>query len=361
MNTPFLSSEDFDEQAHRLYQDGRYDEALTLLHDGLARYPDAANLHVGLAYVRVAREEYAWARTAFEAALAFEPAHEDAWVGVGDIHLRLGRFEAALECFARVDALGFEEDLEIGLSIGRALYREGLLEEAGERFSRLARLHPGNSDALAGCGFTLHALGEAPKAIDMLERAVQRDPDDLEAWVHLGHLRLDGGEEKGALEAFRNVPPEDHWDPWTVHRVMELLEPGSRAAHDERHAYLQRLDVLEGGGSSATDRLLAEIEADFAAHDADDPLHDAIGTPDPETARKVHQVRTADGSVFSGSWDEIVFGMRDELADSEEPITDFMNRAAERVRKLTGRELPCHNAEAFVRASATIGLLRIES
>ena len=57
----FLSSEEYDEQAHKLYNDGDYDGALDVLKEGLALYPNAVDLCVGLGYARLAREEYAWA------------------------------------------------------------------------------------------------------------------------------------------------------------------------------------------------------------------------------------------------------------------------------------------------------------
>ena len=68
MGTSFLSAEEFDEQAHRLYESGEYDEALEVLREGLRHHADSALLHVGLGYVRIAREEYAWARVSFETA-----------------------------------------------------------------------------------------------------------------------------------------------------------------------------------------------------------------------------------------------------------------------------------------------------
>ena len=86
----FLSSEEYDEKAHRLYSDGDYDGALEMLREGLSLYPNAVELYVGLGYARLAREEFAWARRSFHQALALDPAHEDALVGMGEVLLRLG-------------------------------------------------------------------------------------------------------------------------------------------------------------------------------------------------------------------------------------------------------------------------------
>jgi len=41
MATPFLSAEEYDERAHQLYSEGQYDEALGVLREGLALYPNS--------------------------------------------------------------------------------------------------------------------------------------------------------------------------------------------------------------------------------------------------------------------------------------------------------------------------------
>ena len=84
MPTPFLSSEEYDERAHQLYNEGQYEDALSVLREGLTLYPSSVELHVGVGYARLAREEYAWARRAFEEALVLEPEHEDGLAGLGD-------------------------------------------------------------------------------------------------------------------------------------------------------------------------------------------------------------------------------------------------------------------------------------
>src|SRR5207302_758722 len=64
MSDKFLSSDEYDERAHQLYNEGQYDEAIDTLREGLGLYPDSVELLVGMGYARLAREEYAWARRA---------------------------------------------------------------------------------------------------------------------------------------------------------------------------------------------------------------------------------------------------------------------------------------------------------
>src|SRR5580704_9223310 len=122
MPSPFLSSEEYDERAHQLYNEGEYDQALTVLCEGITLYPNAVELHIGVGYAHHAREEYAWARRAFEDALVLDPEHEDALAGLAETLLKFGQREAALRAFHRTLELGYADDLDLMLQIGRALF-----------------------------------------------------------------------------------------------------------------------------------------------------------------------------------------------------------------------------------------------
>src|SRR5438445_426679 len=123
MAEPFLSSDDYDERAHQLYNEAQYDQAIEVLRAGLGIYPHAVELHVGMGYARLAREEYMWARRAFEEAAGLDPDHEDALAGLGEVLLKFGDRAGAVACFERILALGFRDDQALMLQIGRALFR----------------------------------------------------------------------------------------------------------------------------------------------------------------------------------------------------------------------------------------------
>ena len=154
MPTPFLSSEEYDERAHQLYNEGQYDEALDVLREGLALYPNAVELHIGVGYARLARDEFAWARRSFEEALILDPEHEDALAGLGETLLKFGRAEAAVRSFRRVLELGYQDDLDLMLQVGRALFREGKCSGAadpapcsGNNDDAIAKIHAASGSA----------------------------------------------------------------------------------------------------------------------------------------------------------------------------------------------------------------------
>jgi tetratricopeptide (TPR) repeat protein len=160
MPTPFLSSEEYDERAHQLYNEGLYDEALDVLREGLTLYPNSVELHIGVGYARLAREEFAWARRSFEEALVLEPEHEDALAGLGETLMRFGQEEAAARCFNRIFELGYADDLDLMLQVGRALFREASSRERTELFQlslrffeEAARQAPESAEAVACVGY----------------------------------------------------------------------------------------------------------------------------------------------------------------------------------------------------------------
>ena len=355
MPTPFLSSEDYDERAHRLYNDGDYETALETLKEGLQFYPHSVELYVGLGYARLAREEYAWSREAFSKALVLDPEHEDAMVGLGETLLRFGRHTEALELFRRARDVVCGEDIDIMLSIGRALYREGQFEEARDTFEEAVRAHPQNAEVIAGLGYTLHRLDDEDAALRQLRRALRKDPSHHEARIYLGHLLYDRGEWKAAHDALEQVPPSEHWDPVAIWRLLELkralyaVEKGAA----EIASWELRLAEMEDT-SDPIEALLAEVEMKFMEPSQLELFNQG------EKGEAVHRVVTPDGTAHIGTWLEILMALRDQQGGAGENVGEFMTRLASEASRLTAVHVPCDEAEAFLRGCARAGLLNIE-
>lgn len=354
MATPFLTSDEYDDRAHRLYDDGDYDAALRTLQDGLGLYPHSVELYVGLGFTRLARDEFAWAKHAFETALVLDPESEDAMVGLAETLLLFGRRDEGLALFRRVRDSGYGDDPELLMAMGRALYRERLFAEARDVFAAAIDAEPELTEALAGLAYTLHRLGDERGAARALQRVLRLEPHHHEARVYLGHLLYDHGDPPAALRHFERVPPHEHWDPLAVWRLIELkrgLE--ARPANDPVLARWEaRLQELEQE-PDPIDRLFAEIHARLDGGPAAFP-------PSRRDGRSEHRIRTPDGAVYMGTWQEIVHQFRDACGRPGETVAQFMRRHAREVGARIGAAIPRHDAEAFIRASARAGLLHIE-
>ena len=378
MPSPFLSSEEYDERAHQLYNEGQYDEALTVLREGLNIYPSSVELHVGVGYARLAREEYAWARRAFEEALVLEPEHEDGLAGLGETLLKFGLEDAALRCFHRILELGYTDDVDLVLQVGRSLFREASLRDSqtlfGEAltFFEAAVEQTGESaEAIACVGYAKHRLSDDEGSIAALRKALQVDGEHSEARIYLANLLYDRGEFEGALYHFERTHPEDHWDELGIWRLIELKRAVYKLEESdpELKPWDERLAELNEGLDDI-DELLMELEPAKNIQKADDPevarnqleLFGSLLTNLVETKEVVdsHHIVASNGMAYRGSWDEIITRMRD--ADAEvagHTVEEYMQRTARRVLTATGIQLPSNDAESFIKASARAGLLRI--
>ena len=370
MSDRFLNSDDYDEQAHQLYNEGRYDEALKVLQEGLTLYPNSVELHVGTAYAYLAREEYAWARRSFEASLALDPDHEDALAGLGEALLKVGARTDALLAFERILSLGFQEDHDLMLQIGRAMFREGLLRHAQRFFEHAVTAQQDSAEAAACIGYASHRSGDDSGALYWLRRALQIDPCHCEARIYVANLLYDRGESEAALRHLEQTVPEDHYDELALWRYIELKKTLYRLPDDDPELvpWLARLGEVAGDPDSV-DLLLAEVESQQPDGSIRDPnqlelfgtlladLHAMQRRAGPADA---HQVATLSGRTFRGSWEEILLQMK--AADrewSDASLVDFMTNLARQGATETGMIIPITDAEAFIRGSAQAGVVRI--
>ena len=387
MATPFLSSEEYDERAHQLYNEGQYDEALTVLREGLVLYPNSVELHVGVGYAQLAREEFAWARRSFEQALVLEPEHEDGLAGLGETLLKLGQDDAALRCFRRTLELGYSDDIELMLQVGRSLFREGSLRErpeffeaAKEFFETAVQQMPDSAEAIACVGYAQHRLADDEAAIASLRRSLQLDNDHAEARIYLANILYDRGDYEASLYHFERTTTEDHWDELGIWRLIELKRAAYKLSeHDaDLKPWEERLTEL-GGELDDIDELFIEVDGAVAAESGEvevargqlelfGTLLSSLADTKAEDSRKYevsdfepHEVLTRDGRQLTGSWEDIVRSLQhvDTEGGRDVSLEAFMSRMAKRTFRETGVRVPSHDVELFVRASADAGLLRI--
>ena len=342
---------------------------MDVLREGLALYPNAVELHIGVGYAYHAREEYAWARRSFEEALVLDPEHEDALAGLGETLLKFGQQAQALRSFRRTLELGYEDDIELMLQVGRALFREGLIEESREYFATAANQSPDSAEAVSCIGYAQHRLGDDESAIATLRRALQLDEDHTEARIYLGNIFYDRGDYEAALYHLDRSTPDDHWDELGIWRLIELKKMVYRLRDNdpELKPWEERLQELSGEPDDI-DEMLAEIEAkaaEAAENDARGQLElfgALLGTfaMEKTAGENEHCITIDEDHSFEGTWEEILRKMSEARSGKGSvSLKDFMQTEARRGYSLTGHHIPTEDAESFIRGSADAGLLRI--
>ena len=303
--------------------------------------------------------------------------------------LKFGLEEAALRCFRRTLELGYADDLDLMLQIGRALFREASLRDrrelfavAQEFFEVAVQQAPESAEAIACVGYAQHRLGEDDAAVASLRKSLQVDNEHAEARIYLANILYDRGDYEASLYHFERTSTEDHWDELGIWRLIELKRAAYKLAeHDEDlKPWEERLTEL-GGELDDIDELFIEVDGAVANESgevevargqlelfgtllsslADSRAEDGVGAEAREVDLGDHSILTREGRELTGSWEEIVRSMRDADTDAAQDgsLREYMMRIARRTYRETGVRVPSHDVELFVRGNADAGILRI--
>ncbi len=246
--------------ASRLARERRFDEALPVLRDALARDSRNAFAHLKLAdvyselgdaskaiveyraylnlvpptayvhhliaacYLRLGQPKPALEEAA--AALAIDPRFTDSRILRGSVFEGLGQLDAALVEFRA--AVGSDPaNGMIRLDLAKVLTEMGRLDEARGEYETILRQQPDAPSALADLGALDLKQEKLPEAVDRLGRALALDPEQHEARFNLALTYQRQGRKAEAMEAYRTLLESPH------------------AAADLKRAATERLRMLE--------------------------------------------------------------------------------------------------------------------
>ena len=109
---------------------------------------------------------------------------------MGEVLLKFGDRGRAVACFDRILELGFRDDHDLILQIGRALFRAHRYNEAADEFEAVIERYPVNDFAHFCLGRSLSLSGEAERARRHLAIAANLRPDRRDYRVYRERLAL---------------------------------------------------------------------------------------------------------------------------------------------------------------------------
>ena len=195
------------EEAIRLHQDGRFDEAIPLYRAALASTPENFETHhfLGMALHQSGLTEDAIA--AIERALEIRPDYAQA-------HLNLGRI----------------------------LIAGGHREAGGLAFSRALRIEPENVEILATNGVFAMETGRDVDAVALLRRTVELAPSHTEARTHLARMLL---QLHYPVEALETIASAIDADPHSLQALLIQAKALYRLGQlDDARGMLDRIDDI---------------------------------------------------------------------------------------------------------------------
>ena len=152
----------------------------------------------------ITEHDLAGAEAAYRRALVFDPRSALAWDGLGLALYDGGRFAEAREASSRAVAL----DPDYARAVyHRALVdeRDGSVDDAIRGYARAAELSPNDLEITRQLAVTLGMAGRSAEARTRMQRVVELDPTNGEAWLDLCLLSLDVHDVHSAASALERA------------------------------------------------------------------------------------------------------------------------------------------------------------
>jgi Flp pilus assembly protein TadD len=119
------------------------------------------------------------------------------------------------------------ESARVRLNLGNLYLERGETERAAAQFAAGLTGHPNDSDLLTNAGLTWMSLGRFVAAEGALERVVELEPEDPQAWANLGALYGTTGRLDAARRAYGEALRRDRTNANAQSglRILEELPP----------------------------------------------------------------------------------------------------------------------------------------
>jgi Tfp pilus assembly protein PilF len=278
---------------------GKPEDAAKLLEETLAKFPSRLESSMGLARVKLAQKDFAGAEEVLKAAVKNAPTSSPAALALGRFYLLAGKLdeaEAQMKTALQLDSNNgpaLASLAAIQLHAGRKqeaeqsyqrlsalpdksfrpvhalfLFQEGKRDEAIVEFERLAKADPQDREARGRLVAAYVETNQKPKAEKLLNDALHRNANDVDALLqrssfylsagntaeaekdlqHVLHLRSDSVEAHSAMSNLYHQTGETELERQELNQVLQL-NPLALPAR----ARLARSYTLAGKASAALD------------------------------------------------------------------------------------------------------------
>ncbi|MGI5059172.1 tetratricopeptide repeat protein [Treponema pectinovorum] len=121
---------------------------------------------------------------------------------LGNLYMKSGQDEKALEVFKRIAKLG-DGKSEALITMGGIYRRLKMYEKSIEVLEQALSLDGKNPQISYNLGFTYKYMGKLENAINCFEDAIEMNPNDVLAYNHLGAIYASRGEHEKAVQSYR--------------------------------------------------------------------------------------------------------------------------------------------------------------
>ena len=237
--SPFPQTQSDRSFAVKLYNQGMFQQAAQVLESVLseARADPFDRALLGLCYLRLDRPEEA--ETTLEQAHRQDPTLSIVHLGLGQLSFQQRRFEEAYQAFSRAEELDPQSrDAREGrvaslINRGAEHYAEGEAATAEEKFRRALELDSNSVPVLRNLAILELERGNAEQAAAHLEKARRLAPGDVKVQILLVQLREQQGDSAALMRELQRLVELQPRNPDAWAKLGILYEQHGNAAQAE--------------------------------------------------------------------------------------------------------------------------------
>jgi len=208
----------------------RYDQALAIVDQGLAKAHDLADLHALRGDALRGLKRWNAAARSYAACVGLDARHLRALVNLSGTRMQAGQYDGAVQ--AARQALAIDPAcVDAGVNLGRALIEQQEIGAAMDAFADVAERGPPTALLCTNIARGWRAAGDVMQATTWIDRALQLEPGHVPALVLLGGLAREMGDLDSALTQLTRAAAldADNYEMWSETALI-LLERGDAAA-----------------------------------------------------------------------------------------------------------------------------------
>jgi protein O-GlcNAc transferase len=163
----------------------RYEDALLVYQDAIARFPDFAEVYVYKGVVLSILGRFEESAAAFQHTLRLKPDHLQGQANLGIVLCHLKRYEEAV-WILRAAVARAPRSADYHASLGAALHGTGQLDAALLECREALNLNPSHVQALILSSYIMLTMGRVKEAVEPARQAALLMPDLVDIQVHCG-------------------------------------------------------------------------------------------------------------------------------------------------------------------------------
>lgn len=191
-----------------LAQLGRYEEGLSILTEERARSDKSLRLMRLRGFLAQMAEDFPLAIRSYEEVVAAAPDDWESWNNLGNARRLAEDFEASIEALERALKLN-PGSPPIRLNFATTLMTAGRLDEAESELKRMAQDFPSDAKPFRQLHLLFKMESRDEDALDAIQSAVDRAPDDIELRLALASHQLSMLQHAAAETTYRQVVAQD--------------------------------------------------------------------------------------------------------------------------------------------------------